>query len=136
MRHIAKTFSATAVLSFALIAGTALCVHLLSSVTARADAAKGQQLFARCKACHTTESQGASKVGPNLFGIVGHNAASVQAFKYSDAMKGFGKAWSADLLDQFLENPKKLIPGNKMVFAGLPKKADRTDLIDFLQSLK
>lgn len=45
-----------------------------------------------------------------------------------------GITWGKDTLWVYLENPKKYIPGTKMVFAGLKKKAERADLIAYLES--
>jgi len=43
-----------------------------------------------------------------------------------------GITWGPDTLWIYLENPKKYIPGTKMVFAGLKKKQERADLIAYL----
>ena len=44
-----------------------------------------------------------------------------------------GITWSEETLDIYLTNPKKYIPGTKMVFAGLKKKKDRDNLIAYLE---
>lgn len=44
-----------------------------------------------------------------------------------------GITWNDDTLFIYLENPKKYIPGTKMVFAGLKKPQDRADLIAYLK---
>ena len=54
---------------------------------------------------------------------------------YLDALVIFvlGITWGKDTLWIYLENPKKYIPGTKMVFAGLKKEQERADLIAYLE---
>lgn len=44
-----------------------------------------------------------------------------------------GVIWGEETLKEYLENPKKYIPGTKMVFAGLKKKSETEDLIQYLK---
>ena len=108
-----------------------------ASLLAEADVDKGAKVFKKCAACHTTEEGGKNKVGPNLFGIVGRQPASVDGFKYSDAMQGFaeGNSWDTDTLNAFLTKPKDAVSGTSMSFAGLKKDKDRANLIGYLQGL-
>jgi len=95
----------------------------------------GAKLFkTRCATCHTTGAGEPSKTGPNLHGLFGRHTGSVAGFTYSDANKNAGIEWDQDKLFNYLENPKKFMPGNKMAFAGLKKEKDRNDLITFLKS--
>lgn len=45
-----------------------------------------------------------------------------------------GITWGKDTLFEYLENPKKYIPGTKMVFAGIKKAQERGHLIAYLES--
>ena len=96
------------------------------------DATHGKQVFAKCLACHSLEA-GVNKVGPSLHGLIGRPSASVDSFTYSDAMKNAHVNWTPEVLDQYLANPKKMVPGTKMAFPGLPKDKDRADIIAYLQ---
>jgi len=107
----------------------------IESLLAMADAGKGKKLFKKCAACHTTDQGGKNKVGPNLWNIIGRDVASVEGFKYSDAMTARGGDWNVAALNEFLTKPKGTVPGTKMSFAGVKKDGARANLLLFLQSL-
>ncbi len=107
----------------------------LAALLASADAAEGQSAARACSACHTFDEGGPNRVGPNLYGVVGRQVASVDGFRYSDALKGYGGEWSYDRLDCYLKNPRECVPGNKMTYAGVKDDAKRADIIAYLASL-
>ncbi|KEG05755.1 cytochrome c [Trypanosoma grayi] len=101
------------------------------------DAVKGEKIFkGRAAQCHTGSKGGANGVGPNLFGIVGRRSGTIEGFSYSKANESSGVVWTPEVLDVYLENPKKFMPGTKMSFAGLKKPQERADLIAYLATLK
>jgi cytochrome c len=105
---------------------------------AQPNVAAGQTAFLlQCGVCHTTEAGGPNRVGPNLSGIVGRQAATSPGFAYSDAFKKAATwKWDAALLGGWISNPGALIPGNAMaVFQGVADK-DRDNIIAFLATLK
>src|SRR3546814_9358072 len=75
----------------------------------------GEQVFRRGAACHTIDKDGRNGIGPNLHGIVGHAVAAHAGFAYSGAMKAKGGVWDEAALDAFLADPKKAVPGTRMV---------------------
>jgi len=103
-----------------------------------ASATSGADVAKKCLACHTLMKGEPAKVGPNLFGIVGDHAAHQAGFGYSMAMatrRDQGFVWTYDNLDHFLTAPKMFIPDTAMGFVGLPKPADRADVIAYLRTL-
>lgn len=108
---------------------------LLSSNAAFAagagDPVKGKTVFARCAICHTVEP-GKNKLGPSLANIVGQQAGVVPGFTFSPAMKNSKIKWTPENLDKYLANPRTFMPGNRMIFAGLPNAADRANVIAYL----
>jgi cytochrome c len=115
----------------------ALPVAVTSGTALAQDAAEGEKVFRRqCFICHTVDQGGPNKQGPNLFGIVGRKTGSVEGFRYTSANKNADIVWSPETLDPYLANPRKVIPGTNMAFAGLRSEADRKNLIAYLQTLK
>jgi cytochrome c len=119
-----------------LIGAMVLSVVLLAMAdTARAegDAARGEKRFEECATCHTLE-RGVNNVGPSLFGVLARKAGEVADFRYSPALKRSGITWTPQTLDNFIADPQKAVPGNRMPFAGMPDAADRADLVAYLQN--
>jgi cytochrome c len=103
-----------------------------SAARAEGDAARGEKQFEECATCHTTE-RGVNNVGPSLFGVLGRKAGEIVDFRYSPAMRNSNITWSPQTLDEFIADPQKAVPGNRMPFAGMPEAADRADLLAYLQ---
>ena len=112
----------------------ALAVMITVGSAEAGDEKKGAKVFKKCKACHTIKEGGKNKVGPNLYGIVGREAAQVKGYKYSKAMKASGVTWDEATLDKFLTKPKKMMKKTKMAFSGLKKEKQRADLIAYLKA--
>ncbi len=107
------------------------------TVLPAADLAAGEAAFARCQACHTANSGGATGTGPNLYAIVGGPVMHAGGFAYSDAMakhKAEAPTWGYDELDKFLTAPGRYVPGTKMSFAGIRDEQTRINLIAWLRS--
>jgi len=100
---------------------------------AAGDAANGEKVFNQCKVCHSIV-EGKNGVGPSLFGVVGRKSGSVAGYKYSDAIAKANISWDEKNLDAYIKDPKAVVPGGKMPFAGLKKDQDREDVIAFLKA--
>ena len=97
-----------------------------------ADPAAGQAVFARCKICHTVEAGGHSAVGPNLHGMFGRKAGTLEGFSYSAAMRNSGIVWDDDALTKYLRDPRGSMPGNKMAFPGIKNDEELANLLAYL----
>ena len=106
----------------------------IATLLATADIAKGEAIFKKCVACHTIAAGGANGIGPNLHGTLGKPLASHAGFAYSDALKSKGGTWTFEAMSEWLANPKKYAPGNKMTFAGLGNPEERAAVLLYINS--
>ena len=95
------------------------------------EAVAGKLVFRKCQVCHSLEA-GKNVLGPSLAGIMGRKSGAEPNYAYSPAMKDANLTWDGKTLDAYLDDPQKVVPGNKMPFPGLKTPQDRSDLIAFL----
>lgn len=114
-----------ALLGLALLAG--------AGAARAADAAAGERVFLKCKACHQIGEGARIGVGPVLNGVVGRKAGTYPGYNYSEANKNSGLTWDEATLDEYLKNPRAKVPNTKMIFPGLDKPDDRTNVIAYLK---
>lgn len=99
------------------------------------DAAQGEKVFLKCKACHVSDTD-QNKIGPSLKGLIGRTAGTHEGFKYSAAMMDAGKGgmvWDEATLTTYLHDPKGVVKGTKMAFPGLKEDKDVADVIAYLK---
>jgi cytochrome c len=107
----------------------------VAQLLANADLGRGEVSHNKCIACHTFDKGGRNLVGPNLYGVIGREKGSVGNFNYSSAFKKWAKgAWTPQEISDFVKNPKVMVPGTSMGFAGINRAGERADLILFLNS--
>ncbi len=106
----------------------------IMALLASADTQRGAKLSKACAACHSFNSGGPTKLGPNIWNIVGSPKGEVSGFAYSKGLKAIGGKWDYDSLNKFLAKPKKFIPGTKMNFPGMKKAQDRAAMIAWLRT--
>ena len=123
--------SMTRLMVFGLACATAL-VAAAAAAQDGGDAARGEKHFEECASCHSVAA-GEQGVGPTLYGIINRKAASHEDFRYSPAMRNSGITWTAETLEAFIADPQKLVPANRMAYAGLTDAPSRADLIAYLQ---
>jgi cytochrome c len=97
------------------------------------DAALGERVFVKCKACHQIGEGAKIAVGPVLNGVMGRKAGTYPDYTYSDANKNSGLTWDEATLKEYLKNPRAKVPGTKMIFAGLTKDDDIDNVIAYLK---
>lgn len=118
-----------------MVAAAALALAPLGSAVAQ-DADAGQRVFNQCRACHNINQGGRSGVGPALYGVWGRAAGAVEGFRYSAPMRAKateGLAWTAENMRAYLTDPKSVVPGGSMSFAGIRNEQQLNDLLAYLQ---
>jgi cytochrome c2 len=119
-----------------LVVATAAVLLSVSAAYAAGDAALGEKVFNKCKACHAVGEGATNKVGPVLNGIIGRKAASIDSYTgYGDGLKKLGAdglVWEEAKLTEYLRDPKAFNPTTKMSFVGLKKDEDIADVLAYL----
>ncbi len=118
-----------------MMAAAALVMAPLGGAMAQ-DADAGARVFNQCRACHTINQGGRNGVGPNLYGVWGRPAGSIEAFRYSAPMRakaGEGLTWTADNMRAYLTDPKSVVPAGSMSFAGIRNEQQLNDLLAYLE---
>jgi cytochrome c len=107
----------------------------IENLLATASVEHGTQVAKQCAICHNFQEGQGPKVGPDLYGVVGRKIASAANFNYSSALKGMNGTWTFDELNKWLTDPRAMVPGTAMTFAGLASEKQRADVIAYLDTL-
>ncbi|WP_116132285.1 cytochrome c family protein [Tropicimonas sp. IMCC34043] len=136
----------------AILWATAALIAMPLSAVAQGDAAAGEKVFKQCQTCHVVVNDAGetlagmkAKVGPNLYGVPGRTAGTVEGFKYSKYMVEAGEAglaWNEDDFVAYSQDPSKFLQGylddskarGNMTFK-VRKEEDARDVWAFLVSL-
>lgn len=120
-------------MKWALAVALAIAVPGVASAQ---DAEAGKAVFKKCGACHQIGPAAKNALGPNLTGLVGRKAGTVEGFSgYSEALKNSGITWDDATLLKWMENDDTLVPGNKMIFpAHVKDETDRANLLAYLKT--
>ncbi len=98
---------------------------------------QGEKVFKRCAACHKIGEGAKNSVGPSLEGVIGRTAGTGEDFNYSDAMVAAGEdglVWDDASLLEYLADPRAVVKGTKMTFAGLKSEDDRLAVIAYIEA--
>jgi cytochrome c len=110
-----------------LIVAAALIVAS-SGATLAQDVEKGEHEFNKCLPCHSIGDDAQNKIGPELNGLDGRHSGTVANFSYSDANKNSGIVWNEQTFKQYIKDPRAMVPGTKMIFAGIQNPQEVNDL--------
>ena len=116
------------------------------------DVAAGEEAFSKCATCHVVMDDDGevlagkkAKTGPNLFGMVGRQAGTVEGFRYGKSIVEAGEAgliWDLENLAAYSQDPKKFLreflddkkARSKMTYK-VREEADAVNLAAFLERL-
>ena len=119
----------------ARVALFAIAAALLMEPSRASDEPQVPEAFEPCIACHSYQQDEAAQEAPSLWGVVGRKIASVDGFDYSPALQSLPGVWDRPRLDQFLTNPKAMVPGTQMKLGGIQDPARRAAVLDYLEQL-
>lgn len=97
------------------------------------DVAAGEKVFMQCKACHQIGEGAKNTVGPVLNGVIGRPAGSYEGYSYSVANKESHLVWDEATFRDYIQDPRKKIPGTKMIYVGVKDERKVNDLLAYLK---
>ncbi|CRM11991.1 cytochrome c family protein [Pseudomonas poae] len=107
------------------------------SAFAAGDAEAGGKLFAKtCGGCHSVGEGARGGFGPELNGIIGRPAGVTTDYQYSDAMKNSGVVWTRDKLAAYIEDPKAVVSGTRMIFWGISDREKIENILSYLETFQ
>ncbi|EIK72106.1 cytochrome c2 [Pseudomonas synxantha BG33R] len=122
MKYVLLTFALTVVAAPAFAAG---------------DAEAGGKLFTKtCGGCHSIGEGARGGFGPQLNGILGRPAGTTPDYQYSDAMKNSGVVWTRDKLAAYIEDPKSVVSGTRMIFWGISDSQKIENILAYLDTFQ
>jgi len=110
-----------------------VAIFFITAPASASDTEAGKKVFAACRACHQIGEKAKNGVGPELNGLMGRHSGSVEGYNYSSANKDSGIVWDEETFREYIKNPKAVIPGTKMIYAGLKDEQKISDLIAYLK---
>ena len=118
-----------------LLTAVALCAALCAPAAAQS-LENGEEVFKKCRACHSIGPGAKNMVGPLLNGLAGRKSGTIEGFNYSDANKNSGLTWDDATFAKYIKDPRGVMPGTKMVFAGIKDETDIKDLWAYLKQFQ
>ncbi|KAB0563492.1 cytochrome c family protein [Pseudomonas palleroniana] len=115
------------------------CALMLTTGPAFAagDAEAGGKLFTKtCGGCHSIGEGARGGFGPQLNGIIDRPAGTTTDYQYSDAMKNSGVVWTRDKLAAYIEAPKNVVSGTRMIFWGISDPQKIQDILAYLETFQ
>lgn len=146
-----KTLAISGVFAM-LLAAPAFAESHGPDLTATGDAAKGEKAFKKCQSCHVVQNDEGEvlagrngKTGPNLYGVVGRTAGTVEDFRYGKDHIAAGEAgmvFDEATFVAYVMDPKAAVQEatgdgkarSKMSYR-VRKEDEAKDLYAFLKSL-
>ena len=110
---------------------------LSSAAVAAGDAEAGGRLFTKmCAGCHSIGKGARGGFGPQLNGVIGRPAGATPDYQYSDAMKHSGVVCTKDKLAAYIEAPKNVVSGTRMIFWGISDQEKIDNLLAYLETFQ
>jgi cytochrome c len=111
-----------------IVMTAAVLTFACTGATLAQDVEKGATVFKKCAICHNIGPGATNKVGPELNGLDGRHSGTAAGYNYSEANKKSGIVWDESTFKKYIADPRAMIPGTKMTFAGDTHENEVNDL--------